>query len=106
MKIRSTNSPSPTSDVGTFHFLTNHAHVLLAISVDEDITVRDLALKIGITERAVMRIIGDLDRAGYLNREREGRRNRYTINRDLPLRHEIEQHCSIGDLISMYQARL
>lgn len=106
MKNMSTNTTASAPDAATFHFLTNHAHVLLCISADEDVTVRDLALRIGITERAVMRIIGDLDRAGYLVREREGRKNHYTINPHLPLRHEIEQHCSIGDLISMYQSRL
>ena len=93
------------SEESSFHFLTNHAHVLLSISVDVDVTVRDLALQIGITERAVIRIIGELDESGYLTRAREGRRNHYTINPNRPLRHKVEAHCSVGDLIEMYNAR-
>lgn len=87
-----------------WHFLTNHAHVMLCISEDPDITVRDLALQVGITERAVMRIIGDLDEAGVLERTREGRRNHYTIHPDLKLRHPVEAHCTVGDLVEMFRA--
>lgn len=87
----------------TWHFLTNHAHVLLCIAEDPDLTVRTLAQRIGITERAVMRIIGELDADGYLDRTREGRRNHYEIREDLPLRHQIESHCSVGDLVRMYR---
>lgn len=87
----------------TWSFLTNHAHVLLCISEDPDITVRDLALEVGITERAVMRIIGELDEAGILTRTREGRRNHYTINGDLSLRHPVESHCTVDGLIRMFR---
>lgn len=87
----------------TWHFLTNHAHVLLCIAEDADITVRDLAQRVGITERAVVRIIGELDDAGYVERTREGRRNHYTIDPTRPLRHTVEAHCSVGDLIGMVQ---
>ena len=87
----------------SWSFLTNHSHVLLCISEDPDITVRDLALQVGITERAVMRIIGELDDGGVLNRTREGRRNHYTINSDLSLRHPVEKHCTVGDLIRMFK---
>jgi len=90
----------------TWHFLTNHSHVLLCISDDPDITVRDLAHEIGITERAVMRIIGELDDAGVIERTREGRRNHYEIHRDLHLRHPVEAHCTVGDLIRMFRLRL
>lgn len=93
----------PTS---TWSFLTNHAHVLLCISEDPDITVRDLALQVGITERAVMRIIGELDQGGVITRTREGRRNHYTINGDLPLRHPVEAHCTVDDLILMFKQML
>jgi DNA-binding transcriptional ArsR family regulator len=89
-----------------WHFLTNHAHVLLCISQDPDMTVRELAQQVGITERAVMRIIGDLDDAGVIDRTREGRRNHYEINDDLPLRHPVEDHCTVGDLIKMFQHTL
>jgi DNA-binding transcriptional ArsR family regulator len=94
------------SPESTWHFLTNHAHVLLCISSDPDLTVRELARQIGITERAVIRIIGELDEEGYLERTREGRRNHYEIHLDRPLRHPVEEHCSVGDLIRMYQDEL
>ena len=73
------------------------------LTEDPDITVRDLALQVGITERAVMRIIGELDEGGVLERRREGRRNHYTIHEDLPLRHPVEAHCTVGDLIRMFR---
>jgi predicted transcriptional regulator of viral defense system len=87
----------------TWHFLTNHAHVLLCISVDSNITVRELAGQVGITERAVMRIIGELDERGVLERTREGRRNHYAIHQEAPLRHPVEEHCTVGDLIQMFR---
>ena len=87
----------------TWHFLSNHAHVLLSLSANADLTVRELPQRVGITERAVMRIISELDEAGYLDRVREGRRNHYTLHPDLPLRHPVEAHCSIGDLIGMFE---
>ena len=87
----------------TWNFLTNHAHVLLTISQEPDITVRRMAQLVGITERAVMRIIGELDEAGILVRERHGRRNRYTVNGDVPFRHPIERHCTVACMIDMYE---
>ena len=93
-------------DGSSWSFLTNHSHVLLCISEDPDVTVRDLAARVGITERAVMRIIGELDEGGVLERRREGRRNHYTIHEDLPLRHPIEEHCTVGDLIRMFRQTL
>ena len=90
----------------TWSFLTNHSHVLLCISEDPDMTVRDIALRVGITERAVMRIIGELDDGGVLERTREGRRNHYEINEELHLRHPVEQHCTVGDLIRMFRQTL
>ena len=86
-----------------WHFLTNHSHILLCISEDPDITVRELAQQVGITERAVMRIIGELDDADVIDRTREGRRNHYTINSDRQLRHPVESHCTVGDLIGMFR---
>jgi DNA-binding transcriptional ArsR family regulator len=90
----------------TWHFLSNHAHVLLSLAADSDLTVRELSQRVGITERAVMRIISDLDEAGYLDRVREGRRNHYILHPELPLRHPVEAHCSIGDLIEMFERGL
>lgn len=80
-------------------FLTNHAHVLLAIARQPDLRVRDVAELVGITERTTMQIIDDLETAGYLTRERQGRRNRYHIDPSNPLRHPLEEHHDIDDLL-------
>jgi DNA-binding IclR family transcriptional regulator len=63
--------------------------------------MRDVAMKAGITERAVQHIVAELEEAGYLSRTRDGRNNRYTIHTELPLRHPVERHCSISTLIEM-----
>ena len=81
-------------------FLTNHAHVLIVLSQDASLVLREVALKIGITERAVQRIIADLEQDGFIEREKVGRRNQYRIRTKQPLRHPIESHRSIGDLIA------
>ena len=91
------------SESSGWHFLTNHSHILLCISDNPDITVRELAQHVGITERAVMRIIGELDDAGVIERTREGRNNHYTINVERQLRHPVESHCTVGDLIGMFR---
>jgi DNA-binding IclR family transcriptional regulator len=83
----------------TWTFLTNHAHVLLCIAEDPEARMRDVAERVGITERAVQRIIEDLAADGYLSIEREGRRNRYRLNPKLHLRHPVEQHCQVAGLI-------
>ncbi|MBF0407783.1 MAG: MarR family transcriptional regulator [Candidatus Riflebacteria bacterium] len=82
-------------------FLTNHAHVLLSIVKFPAIRMRELAEKIGITERAVQRIIADLEDAGHLQIERQGRRNSYKVFLNLPLRHPIERHCSVKNLVKL-----
>lgn len=82
-------------------FLSNHAHVLLLLAKDPELRLRDAADRIGITERAVQRIVADLEASRYLQRERQGRRNRYRVNRDLPLRHPIEAHRKIASLIAL-----
>ena len=63
--------------------------------------VRDIAIVVGITERAVTMILTDLEEAGVLAREREGRRNLYTVNPDAPLRHSVESHKSVRDLLHL-----
>ena len=80
-------------------FLTNHAHVLLLLSKDPEMRMRDVAAAVGITERAVQRIVDDLAAAGHLSIEKDGRRNRYTVYTGMPLRHPVEAHCSVGGLI-------
>jgi DNA-binding MarR family transcriptional regulator len=93
------------ADSTDWTFLSNHAHVLLCIAAEPEIRLRDVAERVGITERAVQRIVADLSDAGYLSREREGRRNRYQVHTDLPLRHPVEAHREIRDLIELVLGR-
>lgn len=81
-------------------FLTNHAHVLLCLANSQPLTARELAMRVGITERAVQAILSDLASEGYLNKSRQGRRNAYKINPHGRLRHPLEAHHTIGDLIA------
>ncbi|SDN56077.1 Predicted transcriptional regulator [Cryobacterium flavum] len=80
-------------------FLTNHAHVLLCVSQDPGMRLRDIAVEVGITERAAQRIIAELVADGYLTRHRDGRRNSYQLYPELPLRHPLERHHKIGELL-------
>lgn len=82
-------------------FLTNHAHVLLCLARDRSMIMRSIALEVGITERAVQLIIADLEEAGYIERTRAGRCNTYCIHSHLHLRHAIEQHKRIEDVIRL-----
>lgn len=82
-------------------FFTNHAHVLFCIADDPDITLREVANKVGITERATQRIVAELEQDGYLKHDRIGRRNHYELTDDAPLRHEIESHLAIGDILDV-----
>ena len=82
-------------------FLTSHAHVLLVISADSGIRLRDIAAAVGITERGAHKIVTELVEEGYVLREREGRRNRYTVKADLPLRHPLVQERAVGDLLAV-----
>jgi len=82
-------------------FLTNHALVLSYISLHPRITARELAGAIGITERATRKIIADLEQAGYITKEREGRRNRYHIEPDLPMRHPSIEDTAVGYLLQV-----
>ena len=85
----------------TWTFLTNHLHELMCLQRDARTRVRDMASHVGITERAVQRIVHELEEAGVITRTREGRRNRYRINRNVHLRHPLESHCTVGDLLGM-----
>jgi DNA-binding transcriptional ArsR family regulator len=86
-------------------FLSNHGHVLVCLARDPDSRLRDVAALVGITERAVQKILADLDAAGVVERRREGRRNRYRLRTDLPLRHPIEAHCTVAALLGMVLGR-
>lgn len=90
----------PELDLPSWTFLTNHAHVLIAISRNPELRQRDIAHAVGITTGAVQRIINELEAGGYLSTERIGRRNRYSIDATMPLRHPLEDQHSIDDLIS------
>ncbi|MBA3848453.1 MAG: ArsR family transcriptional regulator [Opitutus sp.] len=82
-------------------FLTNHTHVLVCLAQNEDITLREVAAQVGITERAVHAIVSALEKDGVLTRTREGQRNRYKINRAYRLRHPLESHRKVGDLLDL-----
>ena len=85
-------------------FLSNHSHVLICLHQDPDLTLREVADRVGITERSVQRILSELEKAGYLHRERHGLRNRYRFRTSAPLRRPIEAHRTIGDLIDMVES--
>jgi hypothetical protein len=85
--------------LGRWTFLTNHAHVLILLSRNPSIVLREVAVLVGITERAVQRIIADLEHERYIEREKVGRQNHYRILEGKPLRHAIESHRTVGDLL-------
>jgi DNA-binding transcriptional ArsR family regulator len=82
-------------------FLSNHSHVLIALAKQPDLRVRDLAREVGITERAVAQILTDLEGAGVLRRRRHGRRNVYDIDPTINLRHSVESHRTVGDILRL-----
>ncbi len=91
---------APETDLPRWSFLTNHGHVLIAISRDPELRQRDIAYAVGITVGAVQRIINELEQEGYIRSERIGRRNRYEVVDNKPLRHPLESQHTIGELIS------
>lgn len=100
-----TFSPAPEETSSplapSWTFLTNHAHVLLSIAANPEIRLRDVASRVGITERAVQKIVADLEVSGYLTRSRVGRCNTYKVHAHQPLRHPIEKHRPIGALLAL-----
>lgn len=94
-------SQSDASSSGGWTFLTNHGHVLIYLVENREARMREVAARVGITERAVQRIVAELEEAGYLSRQREGRANRYIVHEEKFLRHPIESHCMIADLVGM-----
>ncbi len=89
-----------TAQVG-WTFLSNHGHVLVALATDPDARMRDIAAQVGITERSVQIIVRDLEEAGYVVRQRVGRRNRYTVVGQGRFRHPLEEHVRIGDFLAL-----
>jgi DNA-binding MarR family transcriptional regulator len=81
-------------------FLTNHAHVLLAIAATPDLRLKEIAERVNITERTATQIVADLESVGCVERRKEGRRNHYIVRSQAPLRHPLEEHHQISDLIA------
>ena len=90
---------SSAGEPKTWTFLTNHAQVLLCLAEDPDIRLRDVAERIGITERACQRILAELVEAGFVQTARVGRRNRYTVDREHAMRHSAQFGYEIGTLL-------
>jgi DNA-binding IclR family transcriptional regulator len=96
------SSPIPTPRK-PWTFVTNHTQVLLCLAENPEVRLRDVAQAVGITERAAQRILADLIDAGYVDRDRVGRRNRYTINRDVSMRHDAQLGYQIGPLLDLLE---
>jgi DNA-binding MarR family transcriptional regulator len=86
-------------------FITNHAVVLTLLDREKRLTSRDIASALSITERSVIRIIKDLESAGYITKRKEGRENRYIVNADLPLRREDQREVSVNELLKLITDR-
>jgi DNA-binding IscR family transcriptional regulator len=102
-------NPLPTNENsstrrGQWTIFSNHAHVLVCIARNPEETVREIARKVGITERAVQRIIGDLEEAAVIRREKNGRKNSYTLSLDRPLRHPLEANTTIAEVIRVIES--
>ena len=95
----------PRDGTPTWSFLTNHAQVLLCIAHDPGIRLREIGEAVGITERAAYRIVAELAAAGYISRRRNGRRNHYTIQSDLPLPDPLAPGQKVGDLLAILAGR-
>jgi DNA-binding MarR family transcriptional regulator len=97
--LQPTTATADSLKAAGWTFLTNHTHVLLCLYRDPEITLREVALLVGITERMVQKIVAELVEAAYLEITRVGRRNKYQIMVDRKLRHPLESHRSIGDVL-------
>ena len=85
-------------------FLSNHAHVLICIAQEPEVRLREVAARVGITERAVQGIVADLEEAGYVSRKRKGRRNHYELHADRPFRHPVAAHRDVSLLLDLILA--
>ena len=85
-----------------WHFLSNHTQVLLCIAANQNVTLREVGNRVGITERAVQRIVADLVESGYVERERQGRRNHYRVNAGAQLRHPAQEGVEIRALLELF----
>jgi Uncharacterized membrane-associated protein/domain len=96
------DAPANSDEDRHWTLLTNHGRVLLLIAQHPDARIRDLADSAGITERTAQAIVTELEHAGYISKERSGRRNVYTVNRRRPFRHPAESDHKIGELIDLF----
>ena len=90
---------------GSWTFFSNYTHVLVCLANDPSARLRDIAERVGITERAAQRIVAHLEDAQVLSKKREGRRNHYSIDMECPLRHPLESHKTVGSLLKMVLAK-
>lgn len=97
----SSHSPEPPGGNPNWTFLSNHAHVLICLRRDAQLRLKDVAAQVGITERAVQKIVADLTAARVLRAEKVGRRNRYRIDASRPLRHPVEAHRVVQDILRL-----
>ncbi|MGB1013951.1 MAG: winged helix-turn-helix transcriptional regulator [Nannocystaceae bacterium] len=99
----SPKNPSSTrsSSEHVWTFLSNYAHVLVCIAREPHATLREISYAVGVTERAVHRIISELEAAEVVTHTREGRRNHYVVDTTVPLRHPLEEDKTVGDLLSV-----
>ena len=104
MSTATVEAPETLRTPPDFGFLTNHGKTLLLIAQDPRIRMRDIAGLLNITERATQRIVADLDRAGYIDREREGRRNLYTVSTHVPLGLPTQRDIDLGALLTILPA--
>jgi hypothetical protein len=84
-------------------FLTNHLHVLACLARDPELRIRDIADLVGITERATVQILSQLEASGYVTKTRVGRRNHYTVHGELPLRHPMHNGRQVGELLRVIE---
>lgn len=95
------DAQSANAAAKSWTFLSNHAHVLICLAAHPDMLLREVAARVGITERAVQMILSDLESEGLLSRQRIGRRNHYQLRLDQPLRHPLEAHRTVRELIEL-----
>jgi DNA-binding transcriptional ArsR family regulator len=95
---------SPNGQDGSWTLLTSHGHVLVEVARNPEARIRDISAAVDLTERAVQSIVTDLESAGYLTRERIGRRNRYTVNPDSTFRHHAQAGVHVGPFLEMLTA--
>ena len=87
--------------MGDWTFFSNYGHVLVSLAQNPEVRLRDVAQQVGITERAVQKIVRDMQDAGFITITKQGRRNRYRINKRRSLRHGLESHCTVGKLLAL-----